>query len=209
MKKTPVLVARAILGLAVVAAGSSLLSLGCHHTPPSPPPPPLSETPSTGEPTPPSTGEGSTTSPLKPPKNGGVIYVPSDHGGDDNDLAPRPAHLARSASPARDSIKELIRAPHSPIPSGTTLRGIKIEDGLATVDFSSDFQTNFHGSDTEEAQTINSVLLTLGQFPTINRVQILVEGKPIDALSQLSINEPLPVLRPQTSPTVRTVGDTP
>ena len=201
MKKTPVLVARAIVALAVIAAGTSLLSLGCHHSAPSlPPGPTVRETPPDITPpeVPPTTGDESPTT-VKPPRGGGVIYTVTTKGGDDNDLAPKPAHLTRSPSPARDAVKELIRAQNSPIPEGTSLRGIKIEDGLATVDFSDAFQKNFHGSDTEEAQTINSLLLTLGQFPTIERVQILVEGKPIEALSQLSINEPLPVLRPGTS----------
>lgn len=209
MKKTPVFVARAIVAFAVVASGTSLFSLGCHHTEPPPGatvhgPPTAVNPPTDGS----NLGADSTTV-VKPPKGGGVIYTVSTKGGDANDLAPERVNIAHSANPARDAVKELIRAHHSPIPSGTTLRGIKVEDGLATVDFSGAFQTNFHGSDTEEAQTINSVLLTLGQFPSISRVQILVEGKPIDALSQLSINEPLPVVRPSSTIAVRTTGDTP
>lgn len=200
MKKTPFLVARATVALAVIMAGASLLSLGCHHQPPSPgatvrEPQPAVTPPAVA----PTTGDDSPAATVKPPKGGGVIYTVRSKGGDANDLAPRPAHLARSLNPARDAVKELIRADGSPIPSGTALRGIKIEDGLATVDFSDAFQTNFHGSDTEEAQTVNSVLRTLGQFPTIERVQFLIEGKPIEALSQLPLNEPLPVIRLETS----------
>ncbi len=206
MKNTPVLVARATVALAVITGGASLLSLGCHHTP-TPVVTGRQPTPSVTPPadTPPA-GEGSPTATVKPPKDGGVIYTVSAKGGDDNDLAPRHAHLARSLNPARDAVKELMRANDSPIPSGTTLRGIKIADGLATVDFSDAFQANFHGGSTEEAQTVNSILGTLGQFPTIERVQILVEGKPIEALSQLPLNDPLPVIRPKTSLAARQGG---
>jgi spore germination protein GerM len=127
-----------------------------------------------------------------------VIYVVSQTGGDENGLAPRTVSLRDSDSPARDAIQDLIASRHSPIPAGAHLRGIKLVDGVATVDFSREFQSNFHGGDTQEAQTINSILLTLGQFPDIDKVQILVEGKPIEALSQLSIADPLPVIRADT-----------
>lgn len=146
-------------------------------------------------PTPSTSGSPAVSSSLT---HGGVIYVVKSSGGDANDLAPVPVTWDTTQAPARAAINALVHVKDSPIPSGTALRGIKIEDGLATVDFTSAFQTNFHGSETQEAQTINSILRTLGQFPDIDRVQILVQGKPIDALSQLSISDPLDVIRPDT-----------
>lgn len=140
----------------------------------------------------PQPGSGSTTAPAKT----GVIYVVSPTGGDDNDLAPLTVTWTDPQSPARDALNALVKTPNSPLPTGTALRGVKIVDGLATVDFNQDFQTNFHGSDTQEAQVVNSILRTLGQFSDIDRVQILVEGKPIEALSQLPISGPLDVIRP-------------
>ena len=130
------------------------------------------------------------------PSKTGVIYVVSATGGDDNDLVPKAVTWTDVQSPARAAVNALIETGNSPLPSGTKLRGIKIVDGLATVDFTQDFQTNFHGGETEEAQTVNSILRTLGQFSDIDRVQILVEGKPIEALSQLPISGPLDVIRP-------------
>lgn len=136
------------------------------------------------------------TKPTLAPQKTGVIYTVSPSGGDDNNLVAHTVHLAHSQSPARDALQALIQADHSPIPEGTTLRSIKVADGLATVDLSGEFQTHFHGSETEEAQTINSILRTLGQFASIERVQFLVDGKPIDALSQLPLSGPLDVIRP-------------
>ena len=43
---------------------------------------------------------------------------------------------------------------------------------------------------------VNAILRTLGQFPTISRVQILIEDKPVDSLGGLlSLSDPLPVIR--------------
>jgi germination protein M len=137
-----------------------------------------------------------------PPKKG-VVYVPSggQSGGDQNDLVPISISFDNPDQPALSSIKYLINTPNSPIPNGTKVKRVKIVDGLATVDFSHEFRDNFHGGGTEEAQTINSVLKTLGQFPDIQQVQILVEGKPIDALSNLEISKPLDVIRPENGNT--------
>lgn len=142
---------------------------------------------------------------MEHPKTG-VIYTVSDSGGDDNNLVAHTIPLAHSQSPARDALQALIDTDHSPIPDGTSLRGIKIADGLATVDFSREFQSHFHGSETQEAQTVNSVLRTLGQFDAIERVQFLVDGKPIDALSQLPLSGPLDVLRPTPTRAARASG---
>lgn len=143
-------------------------------------------------------GVGQALPPVSNPalKKRGLIYVVSPSGGDDNNLVAEPVVWRSPQSPALDSLNALAQADNSPLPSGTHLRGVKLADGLATVDFSREFQENFHGGDTQEAQTINSILRTLGQFPTIDRVQILVEGRPIEALSQLPISGPLDVIRP-------------
>jgi len=135
-----------------------------------------------------------------------VIYTVSQSGGDDNNLVAHTVRLAHSQSPARDALEALIHSDNSPIPEGTRLRSIKVEGGLATVDLSAEFQSHFHGSETEEAQTVNSVLRTLGQFASIDRVQFLVDGKPIDALSQLPLSGPLDVLRPGPAPTAVAAG---
>ena len=141
------------------------------------------------------------------PTKKGVIYVVSATGGDDNNLVAHAVTWQPTQTPALASLNTLSHAADSPLPTGTEVRGVKIVDGLATVDFSREFQANFHGGDTQEAQTVNSVLLTLGQFPSIERVQILVEGKPIDALSQFQISDPLDVIRPTPGRRVQVGGN--
>ena len=100
-------------------------------------------------------------------------------------------------APAQEALNNLANRADGPLPSGTKLLSIRIVDGLATADFSKDFRDNFIGGDSEETHTVNAILRTLGQFPTISRVQLLVAGKPIDSLGGLlDLSAPLPVLRP-------------
>jgi spore germination protein GerM len=81
----------------------------------------------------------------------------------------------------------------NPIPEGTRLLGLTVENGLATVDLSREFQDNFVGGSQGEALVVGTILRTLGQFPEVRRIRILVEGKPIDSLGHLDLSGPLDV----------------
>lgn len=64
-----------------------------------------------------------------------------------------------------------------PIPKGTELLSLNIEDGVATADFSSEL-TDFGGGSLN-VRTIEAMITeTLEQFPTVEEVVILVEGEP-------------------------------
>jgi spore germination protein GerM len=105
---------------------------------------------------------------------------------------------AAGKDPAREAINALITSPHSAIPQGTKLLDIAIDPstGVATLNFSSEFRDNFHGGDTSEAQVLNSVRETLGQFQNVQAVQFLVAGKKIDTLGGTEdLTVPLPTIR--------------
>ena len=115
--------------------------------------------------------------------------------------APNTVALSTTAlpapAPAQNALNSLTGRADSPLPSGTKLLSIRLADGLATVDFSQELRDNFTGGDSDETHTVNAILRTLGQFPTIDRVQLLVDGKPLDSLGGLlDLSSPLPVLRP-------------
>ena len=63
----------------------------------------------------------------------------------------------------------------SAIPEGTRLLDIEVADGVATVDLSGEFLDDL-GDDTE--LRVAEVVFTLTQFPTVDRVTILVEETP-------------------------------
>jgi germination protein M len=140
------------------------------------------------------------TVPINPAPREATIYTVDPSHGDANGLAPTKVPVTDPESPARSALESLIGTDNSPLPAGTRLRGVKIDGGTATVDFSSEYQKNFHGGDMQEAQAVNSVLMTLGQFRTIDHVQILVDGSPIDTLGgHFEISSPLDVIRPGSS----------
>ncbi|TYP51331.1 GerMN domain-containing protein [Thermosediminibacter litoriperuensis] len=64
-----------------------------------------------------------------------------------------------------------------PLPPGTRVLGMTIRDGLAKVDFSREF-LNLNGK-TAEQNAIQAVVYTLTEFPTVQKVQLMVEGKPL------------------------------
>ncbi|MEW6622562.1 MAG: GerMN domain-containing protein [Bacillota bacterium] len=90
----------------------------------------------------------------------------------------------------RATINELLKGP-SPdsnllpvIPLGTVLRDINVKsDGLMIVDFSKEIIDNHIGGSTAEALTVYSIVNTLTQFPTVDRVQFLIDGKYVDSLT--------------------------
>ena len=67
----------------------------------------------------------------------------------------------------------------STIPAGTRLLGLTIEDGVATVDLSREFQNTQLGTCCEHLP-LAQVVWTLTQFRTVGSVVFEVEGEPID-----------------------------
>ncbi|MDI3481539.1 MAG: germination protein [Tepidanaerobacteraceae bacterium] len=63
------------------------------------------------------------------------------------------------------------------LPEGTEILGMTIKDELAKVDFSKEF-LNFKDT-TSEQNAVKSVVYTLTEFPAVDKVQILINGKPL------------------------------
>jgi len=177
----------AAAGLVILAliAGGFAFYLTTHHTGRIAPPPPVNITTN-----PPSNN-------ANPNPKEATIYTVDEAHGDTNALAPVKVPVADPRSPAKSVLQSLIETSNSPLPVGTRLLSVKIAAGLATVDFSGEFQKNFHGGDEQEAQAVNSVLMTLGQFHSVDRVQFLVDGTAIDSLGgHFELGDPVDVIRP-------------
>jgi germination protein M len=80
----------------------------------------------------------------------------------------------------------------SAIPSGVSLLGLTIQDGLATVDLSSEFESG--GGSFSMRARLAQIVFTITQFPTVDRVAIKIEGEPVDVFS----SEGIVLDRPQT-----------
>ncbi|NLY51792.1 MAG: GerMN domain-containing protein [Firmicutes bacterium] len=94
-------------------------------------------------------------------------------------------------------IGELIRGPENEelirtMPPNARLRKVWVEDGVAYVDFSREFQTEHWGGSTGDTFTLFSVVNSLTELPGIDAVQFLVEGKIEEAaLGHTDTTEPI------------------
>ncbi len=158
---------------------------GCHHDDPAP-----SQ----------AAGPPSVSSPPAP-RDKAVVYVVNPKAtGDQDSLMPRTIALHHSISPVRDAVDALLQAGGSPLPPGTALRGIKIENGLATLDFSRS-PINETGGEGGQGDALAALSRTLGQFPEIRQYQIEVRGEPVHSLGeQGAVDGPMDVIRPGSPP---------
>lgn len=100
------------------------------------------------------------------------------------------------AQTARGAVEALIAGPEgnvlmASIPSGTRLLGIRVSNGTCYVDFSREFIDNHSGGSAGELMTLGSIVNTLTEFTSIQRVQILVEGKSGETLGNILLDRPL------------------
>lgn len=99
---------------------------------------------------------------------------------------------------ARSVMEELIRGPaqaglEATLPAGTRLLDINVRpDGLAIVDFSGELITKLPASEKAEKLAVYSIVNTLTQFPTVETVELRVDGQRVSTLlGYVDINENL------------------
>jgi len=99
---------------------------------------------------------------------------------------------------AKETIIELIKGPRgkliSTLPPRTKLLTLQINDaGLAKVNFTLALSKNHPGGSSAEMMTVYSIVNSLAlNFPQIKRVQILIDGKPIETIAgHLSLRQPI------------------
>ena len=69
------------------------------------------------------------------------------------------------------------------IPKQAKLKGVTVKGDTAYVDFSQDLVRHFSGGSTGEEMLGGSIVNTLTEFSEIKKVQILIEGKPVESLA--------------------------
>lgn len=99
---------------------------------------------------------------------------------------------------ASEAIRELIQGPKGELirtlPPRTKLLTFQINDaGLAKVNFNQSLSKDHPGGSTAEMMTVYSIVNSLSlNFPQIKRVQILIEGKPVETIAgHLSLKQPI------------------
>jgi germination protein M len=78
----------------------------------------------------------------------------------------------------------------STVPPGTTVRGVDLDDGEATVDLTAEFGSG--GGSLSMTARVAQVVFTATQFPNVDRVTFWIDGEPVDALGGegLILDEP-------------------
>ena len=71
---------------------------------------------------------------------------------------------------------------HGVLPEGTEIRGMSIKDGVCRVDFSKNILNT--ATYKQEENMISAITYTLTEFPTVDKVELLVEGQALAYLSQ-------------------------
>jgi spore germination protein GerM len=76
-------------------------------------------------------------------------------------------------------------------PKGVKVNSIKVNDGVAVVDFSAELIKNFQGGSAGELMLTASLADTLTEFAEVEKVKITVDGFAIDTISgHLDFGEP-------------------
>jgi len=86
-------------------------------------------------------------------------------------------------------IAELIKGPtesghFATLPKTTKVLSLEERQGIAYVNLSKQFEEDYPGGTTGEFLALGSIIRSLTELPTINRVQFLIEGKKVEVLAK-------------------------
>ncbi len=155
------------------------------------------------------TSTTTTVATTPPPETMGVkVYFMLEGGGTDYRpgpfLVPVYREIPRTQAVATAAVRLLIEGPtpdeqasvpalSSSVPLDTMLLGIGIEDGLATVDLSREFEVG--GGTFSMAARLAQMVFTVTQFPTVQEVEFHLDGEPVTIFSSEGIIMDHPVGR--------------
>ncbi|MEA4902491.1 GerMN domain-containing protein [Desulfitobacterium sp.] len=140
----------------------------------------------------PSSGNTSTPSDTAQATNVTLYFPTSDASG----LAPVQRSLKVNNGEIIPAIFDEFRNPpnglEQVLPSGTKLLSSSVKNGVATINLSKEFKSNFKGGGTGELMTLYSIVNTLTALPNIQSVEFLLNGeKTIAILGEVDTSSPL------------------
>ena len=106
---------------------------------------------------------------------------------------PRVAQTALEALLDGPSEAEAAEGVSTAIPEGTQLLGVSVEDGIATVDLSAEYESG--GGSLSMFLRLAQVVYTVTQFPTVQGVLFELDGQPVEVFSGEGIVLDGPVTR--------------
>ncbi|BCW95005.1 MAG: GerMN domain-containing protein [Fimbriimonadales bacterium] len=132
--------------------------------------------------------------PAQPPREA-KIYIPKVNPQGELTYESKPVAIQNPSAAYTEVFETLIRE-SGVFPKGVRLLGATLQDGKLQLNFSQELTQNFEGGSDDEAALVNAITSTAGSFPNVQRVEIRVEGKPIESLGgHIDLSQALPVNR--------------
>jgi hypothetical protein len=195
MKRLPIMM---ISGICLLAAGCGAPSSGALGPAPTAtaqtPSPPVSPGGATTSAAPSPSGQQPTTTPTQAPareidlqawfSRNGKLFVTKR-------TVPATTGVGQAALDRMltgPSAAEYAAGLRSRIPAGTTVRGVRISAGIATVDLSSSFESA--ASPSVMPLRIAQVVYTLTQFPTVTGVRFAINGQGVTVVGGVPVQSP-------------------
>ena len=143
-------------------------------------------------------GLGTGCGPKTPSSPSNVASAPQTSGTSSGQAERAPSGDTPSVSntPIKNSVEKLLteqnESDHPFIPKGTKLLSADFKDGVATLDFSREFNTLANHGDTVESIAQKALRHALTNIPGVDKMRVTVEGKPFDSQAT-DWNTPFPV----------------
>lgn len=107
-------------------------------------------------------------------------------------LEPEPVRVPAGRTKLFAAVSELIRD-EKLFPKGVKLLGAEVKGKTAELNFSEELRAGY--STDEEEALLKSLSATVGQFPEVENLRILVAGSAVETLGNVDLSDPLPVTR--------------
>jgi spore germination protein GerM len=116
------------------------------------------------------------------PKDRQVVITRPVISNNEIELQPQKVDIPTTGDPIEHTLNALLATASegtekSAIPDGTRLLSVKVKDGLATVDLTAEFRLLNKKGDTGESLAQRTLRKALAQFPNVQAMTVLVEGK--------------------------------
>lgn len=165
--------------------------------PPSPSPAPSASSSTSASPSASATSQTTSTPPVQPTSTSAVsVYFLT------GEKVQPVRRTATGVGVAAEAVRALLAGPSaaeraagltSAVPTGTRLRGITIRDRVATVDLTGRFDDG--GGSLSMTARLAQLVFTLTRFPTVDRMSLRLDGRPVAVLGGEGVDVREPVGR--------------
>lgn len=112
-----------------------------------------------------------------------TVFFPGNSLGRFDYIVPVTRITSDPIATVESAISELLRGPKSEtplsldIPEGTELIGVQMDSGITYINFSKEFDSLRESSVLNESKVLKCIAMTAAQFPEVEEVRILVDGR--------------------------------